>query len=357
MARHIPVLTLRTDVFSNVIPLSTVWLLTECMEYRGKQGLWIHHKPETLTALRERAMIQSAESSNRIEGITVAPERLRPLVLGKAIPKDRPEEEVAGYRRALNWIFTRKLPVHIDPRTILHLHSMAQEGMSGDAGRFKSKDNEIIELRPGVGRIVRFRPVSAAQSPDAVRRLCETYNQMVESRTIPPLLLAATFVFDFLCIHPFRDGNGRVSRLLTTLLLQQQDMIVSRFVSLERLVEENREEYYRVLGECSRHWAEGRNQIAPWWNYFLTILRRAYVEFAETVERASSHGAKTDLARQAIHRQVGPFTLADIKAQVPSASLQLLKKVLAELKSRGRVKVMGHGRGAHWRLVRLSDGD
>jgi Fic family protein len=163
-------------------------------------------------------------------------------------------------------------------------------------------------------------------------------------------MLVATFVFDFLCIHPFRDGNGRVSRLLTTLLLEQHDYVVGRFVSLERLVEGSKEDYYRVLGECSRRWAEGRNEIAPWWNYFLTIIRRGYSEFAEKIERASCHGAKTELARHAALGQVGPFTLGDLSGQVPSASPQLLKKVLAALKKEGRVQLTGRGRSARWQV-------
>ena len=320
------------------------------MEYRGKQELWTHRKPETLAALREQAIIQSVESSNRIEGVTVAPDRLRPLILGRARPRDRSEEELAGYRNAIKWIFTRKSAVRIDTRTILHLHALAQGGTSGDAGHFKTKDNEIIELRPGVGRIVRFRPTPARQSPEAVMKLCEAYKRSVEERVAPPLMLVATFVFDFLCIHPFRDGNGRVSRLLTTLLLEQHDYVVGRFVSLERLVEGSKEDYYRVLGECSRRWAEGRNEIAPWWNYFLTIIRRGYSEFAEKIERASSHGAKTELARHAALGQVGPFTLGDLSGQVPSASPQLLKKVLAALKKEGRVQLTGRGRSARWQV-------
>jgi Fic family protein len=345
------VLTLRADTFSGSFPAATVWLLTDCMEYRGKQELWTHRKPEMLAALREQAIIQSVESSNRIEGVTVAPDRLRPLVLGHARPRDRSEEELAGYRKALNWILTRKSAVRIDARTILHLHALAQGGMSGDAGRFKSKDNEIIELRPGVGRIVRFRPTSATNTPRAVRQLCESYEQLIRTSAVPPLMLVATVVFDFLCVHPFRDGNGRVSRLLTTLLLQQQGFLVGRFISLERLVEDSKEDYYRVLAACSSNWAEGRNEIAPWWNYFLTIVRRGYAEFAEKIERGTPRGGKTDLAREAALAQVGAFSLSDLKAQMPSVSPQLIKKVLSTLKKEGALKVTGHGRSARWEVT------
>ena len=348
-----PVLTLRADTFATSLPLATVWLLADCMEARGKQDLWVRRRPEVLDALRERAIVQSVESSNRIEGVTVAPDRLRPLVLGRARPRDRSEEELAGYRRALDWVHARRSPVRVDARTVLHLHARAQGGTSGDAGRFKEKDNEIIELRPGVGRVVRFRPTPAGQTPAAVDALCAAYQGLTDAGAAPQLLLVATFVFDFLCVHPFRDGNGRVSRLLTTLLLQQAGFVVGRFVSLERLVEETKEDYYRVLGTCSQGWARGANEVVPWWNYFLTIVRRGYTEFADRVEHAAARGGggKSELARQAILARVGPFTLAEVGAEVPTASLQLLKRVLAALRREGRVRSNGRGRGARWEVV------
>jgi Fic family protein len=205
-----------------------------------------------------------------------------------------------------------------------------------------------------VGRIVRFRPTPAKLTAAAIKLLCQTYQQFIEDATTPPIMLVATFIFDFLCIHPFRDGNGRVSRLLTALLLRQQGFAVGRFVSLERVVEESKEDYYRVLATCSRNWAEGRNEISPWWNYFLTSVRRAYAEFAEKIQSATHRGAKTGLARQAVIEQLGSFTLADLKAQVPSVSPQLLKKVLAEMKKEGHIKVIGHGRSARWEAISSS---
>jgi Fic family protein len=342
-------LTLRPDTFAKAaIPLSTTWLLAECMEFRGKQDLWIRQKPQVLEALRQQAVVQSVESSNRIEGVEVAPARLRPIVLGKARPQDRPEEEIAGYRKALDWIFSRKRPVPIEPRTILHLHALAQGGSIGDAGQWKRRDNEITAAGE---RKVRFRPTPARDTPRAMQDLCTAYRDLVEAGQAPGLLLVATAVFDFLCIHPFRDGNGRVSRLLTTLLMQQHGFIVGRFVSLERLVEESREDYYRVLGQCSQGWSAGRNEILPWWNYFLGIVRRAYAEFSQEVEASAGRPAKTDLARRAAEAQVGPFTLADLRAAAPGVSPQLLKKVLQDLQREGKVRLVGRGRGARWQLV------
>jgi Fic family protein len=334
------------------IPVATGWLLGSCMEARGKQDLWIRQKPEVLALLREQAIIQSAESSNRIEGVTVAPNRLRPLVIGKAKPRDRSEEELAGYRAALEWIFSRKNRLAITTDLILRVHALAHGGSSGDAGEWKKRDNEIIEIPPTGERRVRFVPVSARKTSAAVESLCREYRDAIEERHVPPLLILATFVFDLLCIHPFRDGNGRVSRLMTSLLLQTHGFQVARYISLERLIEETKEEYYRVLKQCSQGWHEGRNEIVPWWSYFLGVLRNAYKEFEQQIDSIAARPVKSDLVRQTILGELEPFTLADVSAQLPAVSRQLIKKVLAELKMKRRVRLAGRGRGARWQVVR-----
>lgn len=341
-------LSLRPEkMHETVLPVTSAWLVSECMEAKGKQDLWVRQKPEVIAALREQAIIQSAESSNRIEGVTVDEKRLRPLLIGNARPRDRSEEEVVGYRNALRWMYEAKRGIPVNAKTVLRLHALAQGGHSGDAGKWKARNNEIIELLPNGERRVRFTPVPAKEIPGAIDRLCQLYADQCEESRIPALLLVSTFVFDFLCIHPFRDGNGRVSRLLTTLLLQEHGFAVGRFVSLERLVEECKVDYYAILEQCSRGWHEGENELLPWWNYFLGIVRRAYNEFANRVENADETG-KTELVRQAIDRQPGQFTLADIQADCPSVSLPLIKKVLAEQKKAGQVKLTGRGRGAKW---------
>jgi len=322
------------------------------MEARGKQDLWLRQKPEVLEVLREQALIQSAESSNRIEGVTVAANRLRPLVFGRTRPRDRSEEEVAGYRAALNWIFSRKNPVAVTPDVIRRLHALAQGGSSGDAGVWKKRDNEVIEILPNGERSIRFVPVSARKTPATVEMLCRRYRATTDDERVPPLLIVATFVFDLLCIRPFRDGNGRVSRLVTSLLLQAHDFQVIRYISMERLIEESKEEYYRILKRCSQGWHEGKNEIIPWWNYFLSTLRRAYKEFEHQVESVEARPAKSDLVRRTVVGQVEPFTLADMAVQLPSASPQLIKKVLAEMKNAGQVRLTGRGRGARWEIAR-----
>ena len=333
------------------IPVGTGWLLGACMEARGRQDLWIRQKPEVLAVLREQAIIQSAESSNRIEGVTIAPDRLRPVVLGNATPRDRSEEELAGYRQALDWIFSRQRRVPVTPAVIQRLHALAQGGFSGDAGAWKQRDNEVIEILPSGERKVRFVPTPAKDTPKTVAALCLNYRDIGDEQRVPALLVVATFVLDLLCIHPFRDGNGRVSRLAATLLLQSHGFQVARYISLERLVEESKDQYYRALAECSQGWHEGRNAVVPWWNYFLDVLRRAYDELDLQMGSVEARPAKGDLVRQTILTQVEQFTLGDLAAQVPAASPQLIKKVLAEMKQQGKVRLLGRGRGARWEVV------
>lgn len=333
---------------SLAIPLGTSWLLGDCMEARGKQELWMRQRAEVLAALREQALIQSVESSNRIEGVTVSRERLRPVVLGKVKPRDRSEEELAGYRRALDWIYSRRRRVALSGDLLRMLHGIAQKGASSDAGQWKRKSIEIIELLPGGGSRVRFVPPEAKDRVRLVRELSECYERELESAQIPDLLLIASAVFDFLCIHPFRDGNGRVSRLLTQLLLEAQGFQVGRYVSLERLVEESKEDYYEALRQSSEGWHEGKHDIVPWWNYFLRVLCEMYREFAKRADVQFAAPAKGQAIREAIFGQVGPFQLADLNAALPGVSEAMIRKVLGELKKEEKLRLQGRGRAAWW---------
>jgi len=334
------------------LPVATAWLLGECMQARGKQELWMKQRPEILQALREQAVVQSVESSNRIEGVSIAADRLRPVVLVKARPIDRSEEELAGYRKALDWIFTRKRQVVFIPEVVLKLHALAQGGMTGDAGRWKSKNNEIIEILPNNERRVCCVPTSAAETPDAMKSLSAAYKHTRENEQIPTLLTIATCIFDLLCIHPFRDGNGRVSRLVTSFLLTQENYTVCRFISLERIVEERKEEYNKVLAQCSKGWHPGKNEITPWWNFFLSVLRNAYGELDKKFEGKTSSAPKGDLVRRVINEQVGSFSLSEIAVQIPEVSVAMIKKILMTMKKEGTVNSTGRGRGATWEVVR-----
>lgn len=270
-------MTFRANLATLDLPLGTVWLLTDIAESKGRQEIIPQRPPDTLVSLRETALVQSVESSNRIEGVTVDPGRLRPLVLENARPRDRSEEEIQGYRRALTLIHDQAADLAITPDFLQRLHALIQEG-AGDAGQWKRVGNEIIELREGAPPLVRFRPVGVAETPAAVEELCLLYRHALNQSLAPPLVTIAALILDFLCIHPFRDGNGRISRLLTLLALYQHGFEVGRYVSLERIVEESQADYYEALRVSSQGWHEGNHDLMPWLNYFLTVLKRAYRE-------------------------------------------------------------------------------
>lgn len=331
------------------LPVSTVWLLTDIAEAKGRQDLFARQSPQLLQVLREAALIQSVESSNRIEGVTVAPERLRPLVEGSIRPRDRSEEEIQGYRRALNLIHSQAADLHVRPELFRHFHQIMQEG-GGDAGQWKRIDNEIVELRPGAAPRVRFRPVSAAATPAAIEELCLSYRHALDQEHVPPLVAGAALVLDLLCIHPFRDGNGRLSRLVALLTLYQHGYEVGRYISLERLIEESRDDYYEVLRRSSDGWHEGRHDLLPWLNYFLTILRRAYRLFEERAGQVRSpRGAKTALIEATIAAFPGRFRLADLEQACPGVGRDLIRRVLRRLQQAGRIECLERGRNAAWR--------
>ena len=332
------------------LPLSTVWLLESLAESKGRQQLFEKQSPQILKSLREMALIESAESSNRIEGVTVDKSRLRPLVLGKVSPKDRSEEEIVGYRLALNWIHTDFQKIVISPETCLRLHALAQGGTTGDAGQWKITPNDIIEISPDGRREVRFRPVAPALVPKAMEELCLAYRDAIEQLKITPLLSIAGLILDFLCIHPFRDGNGRVSRLLTLLALYHHGHDVGRYISFERVVEQTKEDYYEVLKKSSARWHEGAHDFLPWFIYLLTTLRRTYREFEERAGRARPEkGSKSDLVEYALDAIVSPFGIADIERLCPNVSRDTIRLVMNSRRKSGRLEIMGRGRDAKWR--------
>jgi Fic family protein len=330
------------------LPMSTAWLLNDIAEAKGRQELYTRQSPQILKALRDTAIIQSAESSNRIEGVTVDRDRLRPLILGNARPRDRSEEEVMGYRRALNEIHAKAARVPVSPDSLKHLHGLCQHG-SGDAGQFKRLDNDIIQLLPGEAPKIRFKCVPARQTAAAVDELCLLYRHALDQEHVPPLIATAALVLDFTCIHPFRDGNGRVSRLLTLLALYQHGHEVGRYVSLERLTEEAKEDYYDALHRSSQRWHEGKHDLVPWMNFFLAIIRRACAEFEQRAGQVKSpRGAKSALVLDAIQRQPGEFSVGDLQRECPGVSLDMIRHLLKKLR-RKDVECLGRGHQARWR--------
>jgi Fic family protein len=333
------------------VPMSTAWLLNDIAEAKGKQELYTRQSPQVLKALREMALIQSTESSNRIEGVTVAADRLRPLVLGNTKPRDRSEQEVQGYRRALNEIHMRHEKLALTPDTLKRLHALCQSA-SSDAGQFKKVDNEVIQLVPGAAPVIRFRCVKAKDTLAAVEELCLLYRHALDQDNIPPMIAIAGLVLDFLCIHPFRDGNGRVSRLLTLLALYQHGYEAGRYVSLERMVEESKEDYYECLHRSSQRWHEGNHELTPWFNFLLAIIRRSCVEFERRAGQVKApRGAKAELVLAAIREQSGDFRLADIERACPGVGREWIRSLLTDLKAAGNASCRGKGPAARWQYL------
>ena len=333
------------------LPLGAVWLMNSISEYKGKQELYLRQSPQILKALVKMALIESAESSNRIEGVTVERKRLKPLILGHSKPLDRSEEEVAGYRKALDLIHKKHNNLDISPQTIRELHRLSHTG-AGDAGEWKKKDNEIIRKNPDGTVEVIFKPISSALTPSAINQLCLAYRHSIEQLKYPPLYATACLIFDFLCVHPFRDGNGRVSRLLTLLALYHHGYEVGKYISIERIIEQSKETYYEVLQKSSKRWHEAKHDIEPWLYYFLGTISSAYKEFEE---RAGSvkpfRGGKTEIVIQTINNQIGEFSISDIERLCPGISRDMIRVIFRQLQKEKKIVCLGKGRSAKWKRI------
>jgi Fic family protein len=321
-------------------------------EYRGKQQLFVAQSPEVLSGLRQVAVVESTESSNRLEGVVVAAHRLKSLVLMNATPQSRSEQEVAGYRDALGLIHESGEQMPFSEGTVLQLHSMLYRYMPQPGGHWKATNNDIIERHPDGSSRIRFRPIAAHLTPMAMADLIARYRLALDKHLADPLVLVPLAILDFLCIHPFPDGNGRMARLLTLQLLYHFDYAVGRFISLERIFEESKESYYQTLEASSQGWHEGAHNIAPWLDYFWGALLRAYKEFEErvgTIERG--RGAKGDRVRAEILKRQLPFSITDIEEACPGISRDTVRLVLRAMKAEGLIAPMGKGRGAKWAQI------
>lgn len=331
------------------IPASTSWYLADLSESRGRQELFTRQAPQRLKALREHALIESAVSSNRIEGVVVDPRRVKAVVLGKQLLHDRNEEEVRGYRNALDLIHRKGKDIPLSEKTVLDLHRLMR-GDIWDAGRYKEKDSDIIEKYPD-GRVrVRFKTVKAAKTADYTEKLIGMWNDCLREKWVHPLIALAAFNLDFLCVHPFRDGNGRVSRLLLLLQCYHLGYEVGRYISLERLIEENKDRYYETLEQSSYGWHDGKHDPWPYINYLLFILKTAYREFEDRAGSVKSpRGTKTELVEASVRAFASEFTLADLERACPHVSRDMIRRVLRNLQAEGKAECLGRGPGATWR--------
>lgn len=334
------------------IPSMTSWYLSDLGEAKGRQDLFTKQSPQKLKALREHAIIESAVSSNRIEGVQIDQKRVATVVFGKSQLRDRDEEEVRGYRRALKWIHESGKEIPLSEKTILALHKMTR-GNIWDSGKYKEKDGDIIEKYPDGRLRVRFRTVPAKQTPKAMKELIQLNDECSREKWVQPLIAAAIFNLDFLCVHPFRDGNGRVSRLLFLLQCHRIGYEVGRFISLERLIEENKDRYYETLEQSSQGWHEGKQDPWPYVNYLLFILKTAYQEFEARLESTpASKGDKTGLVLSAITRYSGPFKVSELQKDCPGVGVDMIRKVLKDLKAQGRVDCLSRGQNAQWKRTK-----
>jgi len=333
------------------IPIATVWLLNDLSEYRGKQELFTKQSPQKLAHLKEHAIIESAVSSNRIEGVEIDRKRVGTVIFGKGLLNDRNEEEVRGYQAALTLIHGDSAQLKLSASTIKRLHGLTRPDI-WDSGKFKKEDGEIIEKHPD-GRVsLRFRPTSASETPAAIKELCHLSSVLLKQKEIPPLVVWAAQNLDFLCIHPFRDGNGRVSRLLLLLSLYHLGFEAGRYASLEHLIEQSKERYYATLLQSSQKWHEGKHDPWPYINYLLFTLRGLYKEFEERVGKMSvSRGDKTEIVQRVIADFSVPFHINELQKHCPEVSVDMIRKVLKDMRAEGRIACTGRGRNALWQLI------
>ena len=331
------------------VPATVAWALADLGEARGKQELFTRQSPQRLKVLRDHALVESAVSSNRIEGVTIAQARVHPVVVGKGRLRDRDEEEVRGYRDALRLIHERNAKLPVSEKTIRELHRLSRANV-GDAGRYRAGESEIVEIQADGRRRVRFKAVEARKAAPAMAEMIPLWKRCVAERWIHPLVGLAASNLDFLCIHPFRDGNGRVSRLLWLLQAYQLGYEVGRYISLERLVEEHKDRYYETLELSSRGWHEGAHDPWSYINFSLFILKTAYKEFEERLARvAAPRGEKTALVIRAVQQTGRTFRVADVQKDCPGVSLDLIRVTLKNLQRTDRVECLGRGRSAEWK--------
>lgn len=334
-------------------------LIAKIHEYKGKQELYFDAKPEILKAMLQVAKIQSTGASNRIEGIYTSDNRLNELVMKKTEPLNRNEQEIAGYREVLSTIHENYEYIAIKPSIILQLHrDLYSYHPTSISGRFKNSDNIIEEVDASGYHQVRFKPLSALDTPEAMERLCNEFQEAIYEEKIDPLLLIAKFVLDFLCIHPFNDGNGRMSRLLTLLLLYQQNYTVGKYISIEMIIENTKESYYETLKQSSQGWEENINSYAPFVKYYLGVILNAYREFSNRIETAAMKGlSKSARVKDIFDRKSGRISKADILTQCPDISMTTIEKALSELVKEKYILKVGSGRATAYTKNHGTSGD
>ncbi len=332
--------------YQKLLSPEIVSYLAQIHEMKGQQNLFVKAQKDALAELLEIAKIQSTEASNRIEGIITTDDRLKKIVMNKTTPKSRNEREIAGYRDVLNTVHENYGYIPVRPGMILQLHrDLFKFSNSAIGGSFKNTDNIIAEELPDGTKRIRFQPIPAWETTEAMDALCNAFQEAISDQEMDPLLLMPMFVLDFLCIHPFSDGNGRMSRLLTLLLLYRSGYFVGWYISIERLIADSKTTYYEALQDSSTGWHEGTNDYLPFVRYMLGIVVAAYREFVSRVDVLITRGlSKPERVREIIRSTTGKITKTQIMKQCPDISQKTVERALRELMDNGEIIKIGGGR-------------
>ena len=340
--------------YENTINNHIIHLMTSIHEYKGKQTLYIEAKSDSLTSLLNIAKIQSTTSSNKIEGIFTTDKRMKEIVSEKVAPKNRNEDEIAGYRDVLTTIHESYNYIDINSNTILQLHrDLYKYAGIGFGGKFKNSQNYIEETLEDGTKKIRFTPLSPVETPIAVEELCNSYNELLNNEEIDPLLIIPLFIFDFVSIHPFNDGNGRMSRLLTLLLLYKAGYIVGKYISIEKIIEDTKETYYDSLNESSVKWDKNKNDYSYFVEYYLGVILHAYKEFSSRVEYISN---KKTTAKDRIiilfKESFSPINKSYLADKCPDISETTIERTLKELLNDNSIEKISGGRYTEYRWIR-----
>lgn len=327
-------------------------LIAAIYKEAGKQEMYLKQRPEELEKLVEIAKVQSTEASNAIEGIVTTSTRIRQLVEEKTAPRNRDEQEIAGYRDALNIIHENFDAIPITRNYILQLHKVLYSHMNNPmAGQTKSVQNYISATYPDGHTETLFTPLAPFETPEALERICDEYNRVIGNMEAEPLIVIPIFIHDFLCIHPFNDGNGRMSRLLTTLLLYRNGFYVGKYISLEAKIAKNKDLYYAALRQAQEGWHEGTEDAVPFIKYLLGIILSAYRDFEERFSLVEQKKPALETVRQATLNKIGRFSKQDIRELCPALSVSSIEGALRKLVASGELKREGNGKSTcYYRL-------
>ncbi len=318
-------------------------------EYKGRQQLYLSQRPDGLDKLVELSKIQSTEASNAIEGIITTNQRLVQLMNDKTTPRNKDEEEIKGYRYALNLVHESFEYILIRPNHILQLHKEMYQFLDVSfGGKFKDTPNEIDTVYPDGRKVIIFKPLEPYETPEAVEKICEEYDKAINQLNVDPLVVIPVFIHDFLCIHPFNDGNGRMSRLLTTLLLYKSGYAVGKYISMEKKIQISKDDYYDALRQSSERWMESENDDTPFIKYILGVILAAYRDFEERVDLVGTKMRAIEMVEKAVKSKMGKFTKSEIMELCPEIGRGSVENSLKAMCEEGLIKREGKGRATFY---------